>query len=300
MTMYDGGSALYSVSPGGGGCCSGLCRVALMFITVLSMTFTIGTLIIAGSALYNIYNEPALYAVDRQGLIQLWILVAGGAIGVFTNICGFTGALLRVRCLLLGYALVTGLAVGAHLVVVYMQRSAGDRRHIGRLNITDDPHSVWTVEMNAYAAEVLKRVRTVPNNSTVATNNINNTINNLRVKLAPDAKSVKQTALSTVNTIQSFLKCCGKSSVEDYIQENVTIPESCCKSSAACNATLRQEPRLNLKVVREMSHPQGCGPFLHAAHAFVVTVITWVSYVVAGSQLCGAVIAMTLALFCMK
>ena len=59
MTLYsrDAGG-VYSVTGGGGGggCCSSLGRVALMFITVLSTTFTIGTLIVAGSALYNAYK----------------------------------------------------------------------------------------------------------------------------------------------------------------------------------------------------------------------------------------------------
>ena len=86
--------------------------------------------------------------------------------------------------------------------------------------------------------------------------------------------------------------------MDDFIAQNITIPESCCAAAAACNATLRRRPRLNLQAVRQISHRRPCGPFLHAAHGFTVAVITWVSYVVAGSQLCGVAIALLLALCC--
>lgn len=88
--------------------------------------------------------------------------------------------------------------------------------------------------------------------------------------------------------------------MNDFIDQNVTIPVSCCRTEVSCNATLRHRPKLNLRYVRQMVHEQGCGAFLHAAHGFVVTVITWVSYIVAGSQLCGAVIAVMLAFCCIK
>lgn len=42
-------------------------------------------------------SEPELYSVDHTGLIQLWILVVSSVIAVFTNVCGFAGALFRIR-----------------------------------------------------------------------------------------------------------------------------------------------------------------------------------------------------------
>ena len=53
MTQYTGA---YSVNGEGRGCCASLGRLALMFITVLSSAFTVGTLIIAGTALFNVYK----------------------------------------------------------------------------------------------------------------------------------------------------------------------------------------------------------------------------------------------------
>ncbi|KAF0313339.1 hypothetical protein FJT64_016127 [Amphibalanus amphitrite] len=296
MTLYDGGGA-YSVSGGGGGCCSSLGRVALMFITVLSTTFTIGTLIIAGSALYNVYNRPEEYSVDHRGLVQLWLLVAASGLAVATNACGFVGALLRIRCLLLGYALVTGVVVGGHLLVTHLQRRAASRHpDLDQLQMDDDPQSVWTVEMNAYAAHVLKRVRSeTSDNSTRSVERINKTVSELRAQLAPNATTVAESALRTVNTIHAA----AKHGVDEFISQNITIPTSCCVDAAHCNATLRRRPRLDLEGARAMSHPQPCGQFLHAAHGFVVAVVTWVGYVVAGSQLCGVVIALLLALCCL-
>ena len=87
--------------------------------------------------------------------------------------------------------------------------------------------------------------------------------------------------------------------MDDFIDRNLTIPESCCASSAGCNATLRRRPRLDLRRARQMAHRRPCGPLLHAARRFLLSVITWVSYVVAGSQLCGVLIALLLALCCL-
>ena len=97
----------------------------------------------------------------------------------------------------------------------------------------------------------------------------------------------------------ALLQCCGKTGVDEFISQNITIPASCCVDAARCNATLRRQPRLNLERARQMSHRQPCGQFLHAAHGFVVAVVTWVGYVVAGSQLCGVLIALLLALCCL-
>lgn len=302
MTLYSGDAGgAYAVSGGSGGCCSSLGRVALMFITVLSTTFTIGTLIIAGSALYNVYNRPEEYSVDHRGLVQLWLLVAASGLAVATNACGFVGALLRIRCLLFGYALVTGVVVGGHLLVSHLQRQAAlHQPAIERLHMEDDPQSVWTVEMNAYAAHILKRVRNEPgDDSSRAVERINRTVSELRAQLAPNASNVAESALRTVNTIQALFKCCGKTGVDEFISQNITIPASCCVDAGHCNATLRRQPRLDLERVREMAHRQPCGQFLHAAHGFVVAVVTWVGYVVAGSQLCGVLIALLLALCCL-
>ena len=257
MTLYSGdGGGAYAVSGGGSGCCSSIGRVALMFVTVLSTAFAIGTLIIAGSALYNVYERPKEYSVDRRGLIQLWLLVVASGIGVATNACGFVGALLRIRCLLLGYALVTGIVIAGHLLVSYMQqRDAQDQqRSVERLRMRDDPQSVWTVEMNAYTAQVLRRVETQPgDDSTLAVSRINRTVSELRERLTPNASSVAETALATVNTIQSLFQCCGRTGVDEYIWQNVTIPSSCCAEVRHCNATLRRYPRLDLAAALAMA-----------------------------------------------
>ena len=65
--------------------------------------------------------------------------------------------------MLFGYALVTGVVVGGHLLVSHLQRQAALRQPaIDRLDMDDDPQSVWTVEMNAYAAQVSQHARPAP------------------------------------------------------------------------------------------------------------------------------------------